>query len=185
MAVAPAPVNLRPRCPVCKSEYRSQYHVLRADGASLDVIREQTVKLGRPIKRETLGKHFRICWADRELLDGITSQSIADDTGNPQGQAERDFAILVQRRATEMLARGDLRVTASHGLAAQALLDRRAEKQADRDLTLNMARLLSGAIAMPPITVIEGRVVDVPALTDGLAPEGVYETSADTGGSRA
>ena len=36
-------------------------------------------------------------------------------------------------------------MTAQHGLTAQALLDRRIEKQADRDLALNMARLLSGA----------------------------------------
>ena len=58
---------------------------------------------------------------------------------------------MVQKRAIELLAAGDLRVTAQHGLQAQALLDRRAEKQADRDLALNMARLLSGAIIMTPL----------------------------------
>jgi hypothetical protein len=68
-----------------------------------------------------------------------------------------------------------MKVTASHGLAAQALLDRRAEKQADRDLTLNMARLLSGAISLPPAEVIEVRRVGPPADLPLLAPLDIVE----------
>lgn len=140
---------------------------------SLVDIHVATQKLGRGIKRETLGKHFRVC------LGGVTpevlSQQIADATKGAVTQAEMDFAILVQQRATELLREGALRVTASHGLAAQALLDRRAEKAADRDLMLNMARLLSGAISMAPMEVIEARNVTPPELLDGLAPPGVYE----------
>lgn len=91
---------------------------------------------------------------------------VADSPGS------KDFAVLVQKQAVEALEAGSLRITAQHGLQAQALIDRRIEKQADRDLALNMARLLSGSIAMPPHTVIEGRAIDVTAL---LAPPEVVE----------
>jgi hypothetical protein len=169
----PATNPARPRCPVCKSPHKAQIHALKASKMSLADIHAETQKLGRGIKRETLGKHFRIC------LNGVTpeilAQEIVDVSREAQGQAEVDFAIMVQKRATELLAAGDLRVTAQHGLTAQALLDRRAEKAADRDLSINIARLLSGSLSMTPITVIEGRVVEMPELPDGLAPEGVYE----------
>lgn len=165
----------RKRCSVCKSPHKAQIHALKASKMTLQDIHLETQKLGRPIKRETLGKHFRIC------LNGITpellAQEIADASKEAKTVAELDFATMVQHRATELLAAGELRVTTQHGLSAQALLDRRAEKQADRDIALNIARLLSGAMVMPPVTVIEGRAVPVDPLelTDGLAPEGVYE----------
>jgi len=162
--------NPRPRCPVCSSPYKAQIHALKASKMPLADIHVETQKLGRGIKRETLGKHFRIC------LKGITpellAQEVADASKAAQTTAEIDFAVMVQKRATELLAKGELRVTAQHGLTAQALLDRRAEKQADRDVAINIARLLSGAMIMPPVTVIEGRVIDVspPDVIDVLAP---------------
>jgi hypothetical protein len=134
-------------------------------------------KLGRGIKRETFGKHFAVCLGG--VKPEVLAQEIADASKAAQTVAEVDFATMVQRRATELLAAGDLRVTTQHGLSAQALLDRRAEKQADRDIAINIARLLSGAMTMAPMRVIEGRVVpddDPLELTDGLlAPEGVFE----------
>jgi len=139
-------------------------------------ISAQTRTMGKAIKRETLMRHYKACLAGvKPLLDDSTAQDIADAGKHAQTQAEIDFATLVQKRATLLLQSGELRVTATHGLQAQALLDRRAEKQADRDLTLNMARLLSGAIQMAPISVVEMRNVTPPELEDGLAPEGVYE----------
>jgi hypothetical protein len=136
-----------------------------------------TQKAGHPIKRETLGKHFAICLGGvKPMLDEDTAQAISDGSRSAQTQAELDFAVMVQKRAVDLLRDGSLRVTAQHGLTAQALLDRRAEKQADRDLALNMARLLSGAVIMTPMTVIEGRVLEPLELSDGLAPDGVYES---------
>jgi hypothetical protein len=74
-----------------------------------------------------------------------------------------------------MLRAGQLRVTAQHGLTAQALLDRRAEKAADRDLALNMARLLSGAVSMAPLSVIETRNVTPLEIGDGYAPDDLVD----------
>jgi hypothetical protein len=140
-------------------------------------IEVETRKMGKAIKRETLAKHFRVCLdGQTPFVDDAGLRSISEGASAAQSDAERDFAILVQRRATEMLRDGQLRVTASHGLQAQALLDRRAEKQADRDLALNMARLLSGAITMTPYEIIEGRnVTEVREITDGLAPISIVE----------
>jgi len=174
-----APISPRTRCTVCKSPHKAQVHALIASGMPMVAIAEQTRLLspdGKGIKRTTIGKHVRVCLGGtKPLLDETTAQDIADAGKGAQSQAEVDFAVLVQKRATDLLRAGDLRVTATHGLQAQALLDRRAEKQADRDLALNMARLLSGAISMAPLTVIEARNVTPPELSDGLAPEGVYE----------
>jgi hypothetical protein len=166
--------NPRPRCPVCASPYKAQYHALRASKMNLQDIHLHSQRLGRGIKRETFGKHFAVCL--RGVTPEVLSQQIVDASKAAQTQAEIDFATMVQQRAVELLAAGDLRVTTQHGLQAQALLDRRAEKQADRDIAINIARLLSGALSMPPGTVIEGRLVDV--TPDGLAPEGVYDPVA-------
>jgi hypothetical protein len=139
-------------------------------------ISEEMRKSGKPIKRETIGKHYRYCLGGRRpVLDESVAQAVADAEKGATTDAEIDFARLVQRRATQLLAAGQMKVTASHGIAAQALLDRRAEKQADRDLTLNMARLLSGAMSMPPIQIIESRAMPAGYLEDGLAPSSIIE----------
>lgn len=173
MAATPDP--LRTRCSVCKHPDKAMIHALLASKMPMADIHAETQKLGRPVKRETIGKHLRICLGG--VKPEVLSQEIADASKAAKTQAEMDFATLVQKRAVDLLDAGELRVTATHGLQAQALLDRRAEKQADRDLAVNMARLLSGAMILTPSEVIEGRAVpiDVKEIGDGLAPHGVYE----------
>jgi len=177
--VSATPDPERKRCPVCASPYKAQYHALKAAGLRLEDLQTESRKLGRPIKRATFGLHFRICL--KGVKPEVLAQQIADASREAKTTAEMDFATLVQKRATDLLQAGDLRVTAQHGLTAQALLDRRAEKQADRDVAINIARLLSGAMVMPPIAVIEDRVIidvtpdEAPELSDGLAPIGLFE----------
>jgi hypothetical protein len=157
---------------VCRSEFRPQIEALLAAKTPMADIHAETQKMGRGYKRETIGKHLRVC------LGGVRPDAIdPNKLGVPTDgtQAQVDFAVMVQKRATELLAEGSLRVTAQHGLTAQALLDRRAEKAADRDLALNMARLLSGSVSMTPITVIDSRAVEVLKITDGLAPDDVVD----------
>jgi hypothetical protein len=152
-------------------------HALRASGMSFLEMQNSLRAIDVHVKRETLGKHFNICLGGHvpEITDEEAQAITALEAGT-SNQPDMDFAILVRKRAAQMLINGELRVTASHGLQAQALLDRRAEKEADRDLQLNLARLLSGAITLPPSAVIEGRVVDVsPSL---LAPGDVVEPRA-------
>ena len=67
-----------------------------------------------------------------------------------------DLALLVRDEARARIEDGELEVTVSHGLAAQAMLDRREEKQQERELALGLARLLSGSGASAPARVIDG-----------------------------
>jgi hypothetical protein len=77
---------------------------------------------------------------------------------------EQDLARVVRDKAVERLGRGELKPTLRDGLAAQSLLDRREEKQKDRNFMLSLARLMSGSESETPDAV----VIDVtPALTSG------------------
>lgn len=166
----------RTRCSVCSSPHRAEIEALRAAKMTFQDIHLATQKMGRGYKRETLGKHFNICLKGETPF--VDARAIANASQDASTQAELDFATLVQKRAAAMLAEGNLKVTASHGLQAQSLLDRRVEKAADRDLALNMARLLSGSVIMAPQEVIEGRAIevfDVESLHDGLAPAEVVD----------
>jgi len=77
-----------------------------------------------------------------------------------------DVATTIQRRSLEMLERGEMRLTATNALKAQEMIDRRAEKQRDRELMLVLARVLTRESAPPSkyvgmaekAEVIEGEV---------------------------
>ena len=127
----PAPV---PGCRLCRSPYRPQFHALRATGMSFIDIVEESKRIGKHgLAVETVARHFRVCLGgETPTIDEEIAQTVADGQKAAATQAELDFAVMVQRRAVELLREGHLRVTAQHGLQAQALLDRRAEKQADR-----------------------------------------------------
>lgn len=69
-----------------------------------------------------------------------------------------DLAQAVRDAAKKRLDDGELKPNLRDGLAAQALLDRREEKQKDRTFMLSLARLTSGSAAEIPenIVVFEG-----------------------------
>jgi hypothetical protein len=60
----------------------------------------------------------------------------------PTPGGETDIAKAIQRQALEQLQRGEMRLTAAHALRAQELIDRRAEKQADREMQVALARII-------------------------------------------
>jgi hypothetical protein len=60
-----------------------------------------------------------------------------------------DFLELVRNRAAEAVASGEARVSVQHGLQAQAQLDARVSRNADRDLMAQIAAALTGQL--PPI----------------------------------
>ena len=103
--------------------------------------------VGRQVR--TIQKHWTSCrLRDYEVVTLALR-------GN--GAQDNDFAKLVRDEAARQLREGKLKVTATHGLSAQGLLDRREERKADRDLMLNLARLLTGSA---PRTLIEAPVVE-------------------------
>ena len=87
-----------------------------------------------------------------------------------------DVATLVAKRAAEGIKNGELKVNTNHGLSAQKMLDAREDKRRDRELAVNLARMLSGNMAVPEhlvmrdVTPLEtGEDVQdfVPALGEG------------------
>ena len=80
-------------------------------------------------------------------------------SGSTNLESGTDVATAIQAEALAALERGELRVTAANALKAQEILDRRAEKAADRQLTLVLARLAT--MSKPPDDIIEGEVVDL------------------------
>src|SRR5262245_14076121 len=166
------------RCSICRGPHRAQINALRLSGMNYSQIAAALAGMGVKMKRDTISAHFTICLnGNAPTIDQATGMELINGAKNAKSQGEYDFATMVQRRAIAMMEAGTLPINATHGLQAQALLDRRAEKQADRELSFNIARLLSGSIAMPPVEIIEGRARDVTALTDGLAPPALVETT--------
>jgi hypothetical protein len=75
-------------------------------------------------------------------------------------RAPSDLATLVRDKTVTMMQRGKLTPTLQHGLMAQALIDKRAERMADRQLALTVAGILGGLPA-PPGVVVAGFARDV------------------------
>lgn len=123
-------------CSICNGRSREEINALLATGTSLLEIQRQT-----GVGRETVRKH-------RD--DHVAKQVIAPDG---------DFATMVQKRAVQALGNNQIKVTTKDGLAAQALLDRRAEKEQDREFMLNLAQLLSGGGRGAPAALTAGEVV--------------------------
>jgi len=87
-----------------------------------------------------------------------------------------DLAATVVRKTMRRLAAGNIQPSLKEGLAAQTILDRRAEKAADRRFMLNLAQAMAGGggptptrlLPAPDETVIEGDFEDTSDLN--LAP---------------
>jgi hypothetical protein len=72
--------------------------------------------------------------------------------------SQTDLAELVRDDVVDAMASGELRPTISEGLRAQELLDRRMEKQGDRDLIIGFLEALGGEpLALP----IEGVYAEI------------------------
>ena len=137
-----APVQSQPRrCSICDGEKAGVINALLAAGRTPNAIEVEMKALGSPTKSETVTKHRDVCLKD---VDGVPIM------------ANGDFAQIVQREAIKLAQQGQLHIRTADGLQAQTILDRRAEKVADRGLAMNLARLLSGAEDPTPPEVIVG-----------------------------
>jgi hypothetical protein len=106
------------------------------------------------ISRITLGNHRRQHMtvehvkARQELTKNIQS-AIRTETTNG------DLAKLVSTYVYKMVENGDVIPTLSEGLRAQEMMDRRKEKNADRELAISMAGILGGGY------LVEGTAMEV------------------------
>lgn len=145
------PARIARECSICNGERLPVVNALLAAGRTLYGIEREMRSIGYPTKAETVKKHLAIC------LRGERGTSLPD----PDTMDNRDFAALVRAEAIKQLSAGNLRVNTSHGLQAQALIDRRAEKMADRGLSIRLAELMGGGLAPPEVIVSDDfRVIE-------------------------
>ena len=76
--------------------------------------------------------------------------------GTDENGDTTDVATAIQRQALEQLNAGEMRLTAAHALRAQELLDRRAEKERDRELMVTLARVLTRRGSAPAGLIAAG-----------------------------
>lgn len=139
-------------CGICTSDRAATINSHLAAGRSASWIEREMKRLEKPTKAETVRRHLTNC------LNGNPKAGPIRERANGQSVSDEDFAAAVRAEAQKLLAEGKLSVRTEHGLSAQALIDRRAEKQADRRLMLEMASLLAGTRSLqgPPEDLIEG-----------------------------
>ena len=155
----------RRQCGICDGDEarRKVIDGFIADGLSAAAVEREVKAKGLTVKRETVTKHRDGCLGSGGERTPEETQMAAKASAS--GSTE-DFAALVKAEATRRLLAGEIKPSMQDGLQAQALLDRRAEKQKDRELAVTIGRLLAGGagvgneIAGPPI--IEGTFSEVP-----------------------
>lgn len=157
---------MRPRlCGICLGDPGRRKLIDRqlASGTSPNRIEALAKEAGYPVKRETIAKHHKSCLgAGERPPEEVALAAKASATGS-----STDFAQLVKAEAVRRLEAGELRVRVGDGLAAQALLDRRAEKQKDRELASQIGKLLAGMnsedqrVISPPILIEDGEYSEI------------------------
>lgn len=142
-------------CAICASDRKPIINGLLAAGRGPYAIENEMKRLGSPTRAPTVQRHLRRCLNGDPTNTEVLVRSL---TGKPVS-SNADFATAVRNEAARLLEEGQLKVRTVDGLAAQGLLDRRAEKQADRMLLVEMARLLSGAGKLGTVRPPEGLMV--------------------------
>lgn len=146
------------RCATCEHPQVRQINQKLREGRHLTDISRWLDETDKPITRQALARHMR------DHL-GVT----VPHGGNRP--VSGDFLAAVVDRAHEGLADGSLAVTVKDGIAAQAHLDQRMSRNADRDLLSKIAMALTGAVPMqltaysPEMEAIEAEFR--PLLTSG------------------
>lgn len=150
-------------CGICTSDRAPIINAMLAANRAANWIEREMKRLGKPTKAETVRRHLTRCLNNNPGTAALVERGAGHPVSND------DFAAAVRAEAQRLLGEGKLSVRTEHGLSAQALIDRRAEKQADRALMIEMAGLLAGVRRMdgPPEDLIEGEWEEV---GDPLAP---------------
>lgn len=164
------------QCSICADERKNRWVAARhLEGHHASAMERLSRAADSPVpnmKRETIKKHLDVCIGasdvkpdEMQAVGAAIAPTVAPQ--KDESAAVEDVAVLVQKRVVEKLKAGDARVTVQHGLQAQQLLDRRAERAKDRELAITLARLLHSpapppeAIRARPVDVIEGEVMEV------------------------
>ena len=86
-----------------------------------------------------------------------------------------DLAVIVRDKTLRAVSEGKLKPTLQHGLIAQSMLDKRAERAADRQLAIRLAAMIGGG-ATPATVIVDVTPRELTAGVNGT-------TSDDEGGA--
>ena len=142
------------KCAVCAHTMVDVINRKMTEGISDQKVSDWLKAESSYISRITLGNHRRQHMtvehvkARQELTKNIQS-AIRTETTNG------DLAKLVSTYVYKMVENGDVIPTLSEGLRAQEMMDRRKEKNADRELAISMAGILGGGY------LVEGTAMEV------------------------
>lgn len=164
----------RPGCHICADERGPLVNAYLQAGRTAAWIERDLRARGFPTKQRTVRNHLIGCLNGDPANAAILQHAIkGDGSPGPDFSPNADFAQAIRAEANKALAEGRLTITAQHGLAAQQLIDRRAEKAADRRLMVQLAGLLSGSLSLedgPPADLIEAEWHEVEGESVALAP---------------
>jgi len=152
--------------------------------ASPEPVVERPRSIGRPrtVNSAEAAKH-RQYENDKNALARGEEITVADPATAPDSIPEDviadtdDLAAVVVKKTNRLLASGKVVPTLRDGLQAQQLLDRRAEKAADRSFMLNLALAMAGGGKRTPVKYLPNPAEDDPDIIEGefseqnLAPE--------------
>ena len=181
LTALPASAMKRKECPLCVSEPAKEFFMKRlGQGAMLKVIaremnyeprRREWDLPGGKVSEDDLAEHQRIHDADLPAIYGGAPSFGGKEVALSGRTSENDVATAIQEQALEMLANGQLKLSASTALKAQQMLDDRVDRHANRELAVALARILSGQAPPPELIdqessadIIEGDFQEVEAV---------------------
>lgn len=153
-------------CHICREEKADLINGWMAAKVSDLEIARRLREAGTPYSRQLLGRHRRkhlMSDHDRQRL--AAKKSMERQQKTLKGPSTGDLLHLVRDTVYGQLAAGVLQPTIGDGIRAQLGIDQRAEKGADREVLLQIAQIIGGAM---PVGFIEGeaRVIDPEAEAD-------------------
>ena len=149
-------------CHVCRSPLVDLINKRIAQGMSDVAVSNWLKDEGAYISRITIGKHKR----EHMTSEHETARIEASKVIQKQKQTIKfkgDLASLVRDQVMTLVEAGQLTPSLAEGLRAQEIIDRRQEKNSDREFTLALAGILGGspildgtAEALPLKSEVEG-----------------------------
>lgn len=146
-------------CHICRDPRVDTINGWLKAGVSDSEIGRRLTEGGDGYSRITIGKHKRL----HLQTEFVRQAKAATDALKKQQKTLKkpptgDLLHLVRDNVYGRMVAGELQPTTAEGIRAQEGIDRRAEKGADREVLLQMAQILGGAL---PIGYIEGEYREV------------------------
>lgn len=150
-------------CLICRSLHRKAVEERLALGRPFTSIIKEAEAAGVQLTTTQLRRHV-------EHSPGLVTEETIDPEEVHLDRSlhgtRKDLAVVIRDRVLSAVEKNQIELSASHGLKAQEILDRRETNAAKMEFALNLARLLTGGGKGAPVELIEGVARDVTDVTD-------------------